>query len=904
MRHLFTVLLLFAGAVLYAQETTGSVIGVITDKEMNNDPLPFANVQIKGSTKGTTTDMDGLYEISGVEPGTYTIVISFVGYETLEVPNISVQAGKVTELNTALGAGRVSLDEVVVTTTARRDSETALLLDQKKAVEIKTSIGAQELTRKGVSDAEGAVTKISGVSKQEGVKNIFVRGLGDRYNSTTMNGLPLPSDDPEYKNISLDIFSSNIVESIDVNKTFSTGLYGDIGGANVNISSKTLAVGQELILGVKTGINTNTVSKDYLTIDGTNFLGYKKSMKTPITDIDTYDFQNSLNPNSQNLQIDNGLSLGAGKKFMIGDSNALSMYVYGSANGDYNYRKGNIKQANAQGFIGKDLNYDQYNYAISKIAMGNFKYLFGDSNSVSYNTLLIDTDNQSLSEYDGKSVGVYDEDDTSIGTTFIRRQQVNNTTLYVNQLLSELSFNKFNVSIGGSYNTTTAYEPDRRTNTFIHDVQQDTYYTATGTSAYNNRYYSELDEKDLAGNLVLGYKLGEFDNETNNRIEVGVNYRNNKRDFNAYQYNHNFDSQIEIEKDNPDAIFNQENLDNGVFNIIPIDQYYSGERTTVAALVNFIYDLSPSTTLNIGVRGESIQQEVEWNTTVSSSEFSDAGTIDHNYLLPSVNLRYKLSDKNIFRIAASKTYILPQYKEVAPFLYEDVNFSSQGNPDLKASDVYNFDLKWDYYFSNEEIVSLTGFYKYIKNPINRVYVASAAYVLSYINPGDKANVAGIEAELKKKIFNVESEESTSSLFYGLNASYLYSIQDLTDKTAAFTNTEDQLQGASPFLINTDLTYRNKSEKNEFAGSVVFNYFSNRIYSLGSQNNENIMERSVPTLDFVFSNEFNENISLSLKFLNILNPSYQLTQEIEGGDDVIIGNYKKGINMSLGLTYKF
>ena len=98
MKHLFTLLVLFVSALGMAQETTGSIVGVITDKEMNNDPLPFANVQISGATKGTTTDMDGLYEISDVEPGTYTIVISFVGYETLQVPNIKVEAGKVTEI--------------------------------------------------------------------------------------------------------------------------------------------------------------------------------------------------------------------------------------------------------------------------------------------------------------------------------------------------------------------------------------------------------------------------------------------------------------------------------------------------------------------------------------------------------------------------------------------------------------------------------------------------------------------------------------------------------------------------------------------------------------------------------------------------------------------------------------
>ena len=175
-------------------QSTGSIVGKLIDKEYNNEPLAFANVIIKGTTNGTTSDMDGLYAIENLSPGNYTIIYSFVGYETQEIV-VDVIADNATEIDVILAASAASLDEVVITTTTKRESETALLLDQKKAVEIKQSIGAEELSRKGVSDAAGAVAKISGVSKQEGSSNVYVRGLGDRYLNTTMNGLSLPSND-------------------------------------------------------------------------------------------------------------------------------------------------------------------------------------------------------------------------------------------------------------------------------------------------------------------------------------------------------------------------------------------------------------------------------------------------------------------------------------------------------------------------------------------------------------------------------------------------------------------------------------------------------------------------------------------------------------------------------------
>ncbi len=238
MKTIIKVLFFFLTSLSIAQ--TGSIVGKLTDTDYNNEPLPFANIFLKGTTKGVTSDIDGLYSLEGIEPGTYTVVYSFVGYETVEIPDVKVIADKVTNIDVPMGASAAALDEVVIKTTTRRESAVALLLEQKKAVGITQAIGAEDLSRKGVGDAEGAVTKVTGIKKQAGIKNVFVRGLGDRYNSTTLNELPLPSEDPEYKNISLDFFSSDVIESVGINKTFSVPLYGDVAGANINIVSKEL----------------------------------------------------------------------------------------------------------------------------------------------------------------------------------------------------------------------------------------------------------------------------------------------------------------------------------------------------------------------------------------------------------------------------------------------------------------------------------------------------------------------------------------------------------------------------------------------------------------------------------------------------------------------------------------
>jgi len=200
MKNILFFLTLLFSVSLYAQNT-GSIVGKLTDKEYGDEPLAFANVIIKGTNVGTISDIDGLYSFENLVPGSYTLVYSFVGYQTQEI-TVEVIADKVTTVNVPMSASSATLDEVVISTTTRKESEVALLLDQKKAVEIKQNIGAQELSRKGISDVASAVSKTTGVSKQEGSNTVFVRGLGDRYNSTSINGLPVTSNDPEKKNIS------------------------------------------------------------------------------------------------------------------------------------------------------------------------------------------------------------------------------------------------------------------------------------------------------------------------------------------------------------------------------------------------------------------------------------------------------------------------------------------------------------------------------------------------------------------------------------------------------------------------------------------------------------------------------------------------------------------------------
>lgn len=891
----------------------GSIVGKITDKEANEEALPFATVVIKGTTSGAVTDMDGLFQIPNISPGTYTLRITFVGYEDLEIPNVTVESGKATEITTSMGAGSVQLEEVVVTAKAITESEVALLMVQKRSVEIKQSIGAQELSRKGLSDAESAVTNVTGVSKQEGSKNVVVRGLDDRYNATSYNGLPLPSEDPEYKNINLSFFSSDIIDNIEVNKTFNTSIYGNVGGADINIIGKQLNDDQLLEVSTSVGYNSIASANNFVRIDGTNRMGWSEFNTNPITDLTQYDFANSFDPSEEGKPLNFSFAIRGGKKFQVAGKELRSFIVASSAS-DYVYREGlNRSNPTGAGLIGRDLSGRRFIQNANQTFMVNLGYDLSKNIELAYNHLLIHSNSQNFGEYSGFAENISEIDGT---TAFIRRQQVNDNTLLVNQLHLSAKLNersKLNVSLG--LNTVWGNEPDRRTNTFQVQDATDSYEVASGSAGANHRFFAELTENDVVGKAVYEYDLDGGNSEGVNKVKIGYNYRNTSREFQYRQFAFATPGARAVaDINNLDATFNQGAIDDGTF-LIQTNrgtssfsqalnpELYEGNKSIHAPFVNLTYKIGGKLIVDGGVRLEMINQEVFWDFSQSQPQFPGdkrtTTTIEETFVLPSVNARYEINEDNIIRFAASQTYILPQFKEVSPFLYENIAFRSFGNKDLKATNIYNIDLKYDRFFSRSELISFGVFYKYIELPINRSQVNSAGSDLSYVNTPDAFGY-GAEVEFRKTVFSF-SEDSYINL--GASVSYLFSEQTLEDVpfdeiTSRFFNETSELQGASPLIAVGDITYNLEKDNLVFSSTLLFSTFQDRINAIGN-GTDNIVGQSYPTMDWVNKMTLNKKIDMSLSIKNILNPEIE-----ESVSDIILTRYQNGTVFSVGLGYKF
>jgi hypothetical protein len=886
----------------------GSIKGNVKDGK-TGEALIGASVYIDGTTIGTVTDFDGNYTIPNAPVGTVVVKCSFISYETATKENITISEGNAVSVDFILGESTVALNDVKVVAKANRESEVVLLIDQKKSVGIKQSIGAQELATQGVSDAAAAATKITGVSKQNDTKGLNVRGLGDRYNTTTLNGLPLPSNNAEFKNIDLELFSTDIIEFIDIEKVPGASLYGDFAGANVNVVSKVHSGEPFLKIGLKTGYNSSLSDADKFYLgDGPGMLGFDDFNYQ--ANLEVYDFETNWNPEKKTIYPFADISVSAGKTFEF-ENSRLNTFATISFDNEYQYSDLLQRKVNGSDFVRKNLSGEQYKYMTQSTGMLNLNYNW-NSNNIYLNSMFLNTSEQSLKNLRGFIFDLAEEGG------FVRRAEYERNTVLVNQLLGEHELNsKMDLQWGVAYNTVNNIIPDRRHNTMENGTDTEKFF-ATNDQANNNRYFHDLKEDEIAANISWDYKFGEGfeDADYRGKLTVGYNGKYKNRSFESTQFNHKIITNQLTDINNVDSYFNNDNLQQGLFDLRVLSSKfiilstYDGEQIINAGFANLEYNFNSRFVALFGLRAENVFQEIKYNTSISKGK----NDFTEFKLLPSLSLKYALNDKTNLRFASGITYTLPQFKETAPFLFEGITDVSIGNPYIEPSTNYNGEVKWEYFPKPSELLSVAVFGKYISNPINRFVRASAGNEFTFGNTGDWAYVYGLEFETKKNIWSSTTESSSRKLYASVNFTLMDTKQELNSEklkeetdgayTANFNKDEEDLQGSAPFIANTNLNYKYswKDGQNSISTSLVYRYESERMFLIGYSSLGNQVDEKLHNLDFVLKSKFNKwGINFSAK--NLLDQDIERFQKNES-QDWLVKSYKKGIKFSLGLSYTF
>lgn len=925
------MLVLFLSITAYAQ--TGKISGTVTDKK-TGETLIGVTVRIKGTAKGTSTGADGKYLIPAMQDGKYVIEASYVGYATTELKDVEVKGGGTTALNITIDeSNSQKLGDVVVRGVAGKESETALLSMQKNAIEIKQGIGIQELSRKGVSDVEEGLTKITGITKVDG-RGLFVRGLEDRYNNLLINGLAVPSNNPFKKIIPLDLFPTDIVSVLETYKTFNAGLYGDFAGGTFNIVT---AKGEKPLTKINIGtsfISNSTFKKFLRSADATSFsdyLGFSGNERNIPKVLGKVPSNYQLSGSEANSQFGSGFNVEDGtaplntnvgvlhtQKISLGNQRSFQYLFSLNTDNNFQVREGVDRFFNtAQGIYDNNLYTRTYRFSTNSSVLGALNYASPRLN-LSLNAFYLKGTENMIQDQLG-----YTNSQSTVTNAFIRLNQLQKTDLFTGQVFANYKLtedDKHSVKAGVSYSKTEYQLPDRKS---FKGSQVDANTTAISYSGNSiSRQYMDFNGDFFAsGMLEYNWKFGNSDLAKAHKLSAGYNGSFNKieSDFRFLVSQNLSSNAVTFPTNQPDGILRSA-ISNGDFT------YREGTNATYkskmqegvnAGYLDLALTLNDKLNLNVGTRFEQSQRISRFRESGSFDAPFKKITKDNFDILPAANLKYAITEKANFRISASKTLTKPVVMEAYPleFVNPDATIEN-GNPNIVNSKNYNLDLKYEFFPTNKEMFAVTGFAKYLENPIERLFTQSAGsggLAITYDN-SKKAILYGAEIELLLQLERIH--ESLSNFSFGFNTSLMVTkatidpLKNSAEVKSLGGKYTRKLQGASPWLINADIKHETDfSKKWKSTMTLAYNIYGERIYAVGTNGLDSYYEKPFGKLDFIWNNKIATKWDLKFGVENILNPTYRIDL---GNDskinvvetDLTVKDYKRGVGVSLGLGYTF
>jgi len=837
--------------VTYGQ---GIIRGKVTDNS-NSAPIPFAKVKIQGVNAGANTDFDGEYQIK-IEPGTYELLFSMSSEGYIDYKQeVTVVGSEVTIANVTLSKDQkvVEIGEMQVTANKIEGAKTVAADDARRRDEKGATEGVttEQMKERGVTTAVEAVQMAPGLSVEDG-KSIYVRGLGDRYTKTILNGMDIPGLDPDRNSVQMDVFPASVIDNITVYKTFTPNFSGDFTGGLVDITTKDFPTDRTLYVSAGLGYNTaSTFNKDYYMYEGgkIDFLGFDDGTRTlPIKSTDklpnpvlgdsdletrTRKFGQVMATENKTNFLNQNYSLSYGDRILFKKSKAIYGYnVVGNYRNTHNYYD--------------NVEYSEYRKSaestINDLEKWRRSYGSQTENDVIWTALLgqsirFNRSKVSLSLFhtqNGKSSAarLTDENFEQNPSTLIKQslqytqRSVSNANLSGRHFLDSLGRWKLDWKLSPTYSLIK--DPDIRSTAL--ELTQDSngndvysYTQAVGSEI--RRIWRSLNEYNLSGRIDLSKKFNyakmiKNENKTklkswagrDRELSFGVLNTYKSRSFEVLDYIFGIENPSNLSSD-PNWYFLDENIwtpesDTGTFargNLEPANTYDARQNILGAYIMNEA-PFSDRFSATYGVRVEHAQNWYTGQNNTGTVVYNDELVLDEWNLLPSVNMVYKIEKKadsthyarytNI-RGAYATTVARPSFKEKSiAQIYDPIQGRTfNGNIDLKQTTIYNADLRWEYFFGRTELFSASAFYKHFVDPIELIAFNSAPNETQPLNTGE-ADIYGGEIEMRKAIgFNKKGKEHLSFMV-GANFTYVVSrinMNEVKIQTGGIIQTEKEIR---------------------------------------------------------------------------------------------------------------
>jgi len=916
------------GLAAQCQAQTGLVAGSVAETvDGKKLGLPFANVQLVGTSIGASTDFDGKFSFSA-PVGKYRLLTSHVGHEndTLE---LELVAGRPVELNIMLGQSSVAVAAVTIAAARITGTEMSLITDIRNSGTLVTGMTEQQIRETQDRTAADLVRRIPGITIMDG-RFIFVRGLAERYNRVLMHDLGTPSIEPDRKAFSFNMLSSSILERMLIYKTGSPELPGDFAGGTVRILTRSQAEGRRINLDYSLGMRVGTTFEQHLSgpRSSTDGLGFDDGSRglpdglaanlsaiqsAQIRENETRRFQNlwateqtTVIPD-QNLRFSysdlikskgkltvstvNSLAYGRSTRAFTAENNSYLNFIdtLGRSESIYNYSDASLQEQVRLGVL------SNWGFAIGADHRIDFRNTF---DQLGVNETVLRT-------------GIHDIENREDRNYNFRYRS---NSVYNGQLAGRHRFLsdrwKYEWALGYAY--AGREEPDFRKVRYRRTRGTDGPFRLVlppGASTFDaGRFYSTLTE-----HIISVRQHAEWMAFSKGRHAVslfgGAFYERKDRQFQArwmsYVAGNTSQFQQGILFQPIDSVFRPENINatSGLLMAEGTNQSdaYIASNDLFAGYIGTETVLWDNLKLRGGVRIEQNTQRLESGQNLQPIVVN----LPLLSVLPSLNITVT-KGKMLFRAAYFRSVNRPEFRELAPFTYYDfeLNNTLAGNPNLTVPDIHNADLGWEWFGKGTDLLRVAVFYKYFIRPIETVFeAAGGAGTNSFrFRNAESGYSAGVEAEFRYGLRNLTDVAFIRDISLIANGSYILSGVNLGDVAGQDRNRP--MMGQAPYIANAGLYYQN--EKAVLSVNVVYNVVGPRLFAAGSAFDPDIYEMPRHMLDLNLRKGLGKRFEVYASVKNILNAPFALIQDSDRNGivnevDEAIFHFRDGQLITLGVV---
>lgn len=912
----------------------GIVRGRVVSLE-DKTPIAGARVFVRGAPVDAETDLQGRYEFDLPE-GTYTLSAVHGDFSTQTIDDVVVPPNGEAQVAIELTPASPELEEYVVRAPHIEGTIASLMDERRASAAVTDAIGAEDISRMPASDAAQAAQRIVGATVVGG-RFVYVRGLGERYVSAQLNGAPLPSPEPDRATVPLDLFPAQIIDSLDISKTFTPDVPADFAGGSVRIETRTIPEKPIFAASLSLGANTQSTFQKVLgqRASSTDWLGFDDGMRAMpdvpddfrlrvgtrkedgerVTREEVDEAGRALNSPMypvERILLPNGSgSILAGSSWKLGREarvGAAASLVYRRS---FSARSETIRDFQASTATDTGLQVlNRYAVDVSndELRWGAFAVTGLDISEDHRLTLLgmhsqlADTTTRVFDGYSQNTMS----DIGSSGLDFASR------SLDFGQLQGRHGFPMLNDALlewGLTLALAQRHEPDLRTVVYERPQGQDNFQYLTGANR-GRHFFSNQSEISRGAGLDWTQPL-TTDEAFALQLKAGAFVTIKDREFRPRLFNFVPDEPGDdlICGPNYDPIRCPRELfvDANIGTLLRLEENtatgdaYDAELEVHAGYLMTDVGIGERLRIIGGVRVEKTDQAlIPWDQFSNRELEKDRADLNRLDPLPALSVVYSFTPELAVRAAASRTLARPQLRELAPFAFQDYfnGIPVAGNPDLDMTTILNGDLRLEYFPTPREVLAISFFAKDFTDPIEPLIKPSGSSDVQTFENAQGAQLFGVELEARKGLgFVSPALEDFSAIGSLMLARSTIDVRQTGDEF--LTNTSRPLVNQAPYVINFALDYETQ---NGTQARILYNVSGPTLVQVGTAGLEDAYLHPKHLLDVTAAQAIGEHFKLKLTIENLLNAEHVVTQ---GEDDLgynVRYSYRDGISASIGLSY--